>query len=188
MSYPVTLEVDYIDRRSRLTTFFRFLLAIPHYIVLLLYGIGALFVVIVAWFALLFTGRWPVALYEFMVGFLRFYARFNCYLYLTVDRFPPFNGNPDPAYPARLLVAPQLAGYSRLKVFLRVFYALIPAIIAGVMSYAIALVGFVSWLVIVITGRQPAGLQNAMVFLLAYTVRAYALMLLVTETWPPFEP
>lgn len=188
MSYPVTLEVDYIDRRSRLTTFFRFLLAIPHYIVLLFYALAALVVVIIAWFALLFTGQWPPALYEFMAGFLRFYARYNCYVYLTVDRFPPFGGAPDPAYPARLLVPPPLAGYSRLKVLLRVFYALIPAIIAGVMSYAIALIGFVSWLVIVITGRQPRGLQNAMVFLLAYTVRSYALMLLVTETWPPFEP
>jgi hypothetical protein len=47
-------------------------------------------------------------------------------------------------------------------------------------------VGIASWFVIVITGRQPQGLQNAIVFCITYSIRAYALMYLITETYPPF--
>jgi len=187
MPYPVTLEVDYVDRRSRLTTFFRFLLAIPLVIVGYVYLIGLGFVTIAAWFVLLFTGRWPLGMYNFSAGVLRFTSRMNAYLLLTVDRYPPFGLAPDDSYPARLHVAPPLASYSRLKVFFRVIY-IIPAYIV---CYVLGIVGFlasvVSWLVIVVTGRQPQGLQNAIVFCMSYTMRAYALIYLLTETYPPFD-
>ena len=68
MPYPVTFKADYVEKRSRLTTFFRLLLAIPHLIVLYFYGLAAGVVVIVAWFALLFTGRYPQGMYDFVAG------------------------------------------------------------------------------------------------------------------------
>ena len=64
-TYPVTFEADYVEQRSRLTTFFRLLLAIPHLLIVAFWGLAVFFGVIVAWFALLFTGRWPLGLYMF---------------------------------------------------------------------------------------------------------------------------
>jgi hypothetical protein len=188
MSYPVTFEIDYVERRSRLTTFFRLLLAIPLTFVAFFYGIGLVLVVFAAWFVLLFTARWPAGMYEFVAGVLRFGARFSAYFYLAVDPYPPFGLAPDPAYPARLLIAAPLPHYSRLKVLLRVIYVIPAYVIAYVLTIFMELVAIVSWFAIVILGRQPAGLQNALLFCLAYTTRVHALMLLITETYPPFEP
>ena len=67
MSYPVGFEMDYIERRSRLTTFFRYLLAIPHFIVLSFVLLAWCVTTMVAWFIILFTGAYPQGLYEFGV-------------------------------------------------------------------------------------------------------------------------
>ncbi len=70
----------------------KWLLAIPHYIVLALLAIGALFAVIIAWFAILFTGRYPRGLFDFVVGVGRWALRVQAYAFLLVtDRYPPFS-------------------------------------------------------------------------------------------------
>ena len=53
------------------------------------YGLAAYLVVFVAWFAILFTGKYPAGMYKFVAGFLRFYTRLNAYTYLVVDQYPP---------------------------------------------------------------------------------------------------
>jgi hypothetical protein len=185
-TYPVTFEADYVEQRSRLTTFFRLLLAIPQYIVLAFYGIGAFVAVVIAWFALLFTGRWPQALYDFTAGYLRYYTRVHAYTWLLVDPYPPFSGGDEPSYPVRLDIGPPLAEYNRLKVLLRIFYAIPAMLIVYVMNIVVELAAIASWLVIVVTGKQPKGLQDVIGLGISYTARAYALFLLVTETYPPF--
>jgi hypothetical protein len=185
-TYPVTFEADYVERRSRLTTFFRLLLAIPQYLVLALYGIGVFFAVIVAWFALLFTGRWPQGLYDFVAGFMRYYTRVNAYTWLLADPYPPFSADVEPQYPVRLNIGPPLPEYNRLKVLLRIFYIIPAYLIVYVMNIVLELAGIASWLVIVITGKQPKGLQDVLGLCLSYTSRAGALFLLITETYPPF--
>jgi hypothetical protein len=185
-NYPVTFQADYVAPRSRLTTFFRLLLVIPHYVVMCLYGLVAFFAVVVAWFALLFTGRYPVALYDFTAGFLRYATRVNGYLWLMADPYPPFSAGEEPSYPVRLSVGPPLAEYNRLKVLLRIFYALPAALILYVMNIVVELAAVAAWFVIVITGRQPKGLQDVIGLCVSYTMRAYALFSLLTETYPPF--
>jgi hypothetical protein len=183
-SYPVEFEMDYIERRSRLTTFFRSATAIPHILFALVYGIAFYVVYVIAWFALMFTGRWPAGLYEFAGGFLRYITRLSAYMYLGVDQYPPFNGAPDDSYPVRVHIAPPLASYSRLKVFFRTWYAILALVIRYAMSIVIGVVGLISWFAIVFTGRQPESLQNALSFALSYTTRADALIFLITETYP----
>jgi len=69
----------------------KWLLAIPHYFVLLCLGVAAIFVVIVAWFAILFTGRYPKGLFDFVVGVMRWSLRVSAYAaLLTTDEYPPF--------------------------------------------------------------------------------------------------
>lgn len=186
MSYPVTFEMDYVEQRSRVTTFFRYFLAIPQFIFAFFYMIAFFIVEIAAWFVLMFTARWPTGLYEFSGGFLRYLTRVNAYVALGVDAYPPFNGNEDDNYPVRVHIAPPLDHYSRVKVFFRPLYAIVAIVIRYAMQIVISVVAFVSWFVIVFTGNEPAALQNALDFSFSYTTKADALLFLITETYPPF--
>jgi len=70
----------------------KWFLAIPHYVVLIFLGIAAVVSVIIAWFAILFTGRYPRSLFDFVVGVLRWGNRVAAYAFLMVtDRYPPFS-------------------------------------------------------------------------------------------------
>jgi len=91
--YPrLRVEVDAaLEGRNRLTTFFRYLLLIPHILVLIVLGIGAAFVIMIAWFAVLFTAKWPEGLRSFLVGYLRWSIRVNGYALLLTDEYPPFS-------------------------------------------------------------------------------------------------
>jgi hypothetical protein len=82
--------VPAIEGRSRLTIFFRGLLVIPHLIVLFFLAIAFYVVYIIGWFAVIILGRWPAGLESFMIGFIRWTARFNAYYYLLTDEYPPF--------------------------------------------------------------------------------------------------
>jgi len=89
----VHLEVDYPDvaRLNRWLPLVKWLLAIPHYIVLLFLWLAAIVVVIVAWFVILITGRYPRSLFDFVVGVGRWSLRVGAYAFLLVtDRYPPF--------------------------------------------------------------------------------------------------
>ena len=93
----VHLEVDYPDVEADLNRWLplvKWLLAIPHYVVLVVLAIIVLFAVIIAWFAILFTGRYPRGLFDFVVGFGRWALRVQAYAFLLVtDRYPPFSMN-----------------------------------------------------------------------------------------------
>ncbi|MEV7397902.1 DUF4389 domain-containing protein [Aeromicrobium sp. NPDC092404] len=79
-----------IENRSRLTIFFRGLLLIPHFFVFFFLAIAMYVVVIIGWFAVIILGRWPSGLESFVVGFIRWMARFNAYANLLTDKYPPF--------------------------------------------------------------------------------------------------
>lgn len=91
----VHLEIDYPDVEKDLKRglpLVKWLLAIPHYIVLAFLAIGAFFAVVAAWFAILFTGCYPRSLFDFVVGVGRWGLRVNAYAFLLVtDRYPPFS-------------------------------------------------------------------------------------------------
>jgi len=91
----VRLDIAYPDAKNDLNRWLplvKWLLAIPHYIVLAFLYIAAVVVVIIAWFAILFTGRYPQAMFDFVVGVLRWSLRVGAYAFLLVtDRYPPFS-------------------------------------------------------------------------------------------------
>jgi Domain of unknown function (DUF4389)/zinc-ribbon domain len=93
----VHLELERPDgeRLSRGLPLIKWLLAIPHYIVLLFLSIAAFFVIIFAWFAILFTGRYPRGAFDFVVGVFRWSLRVEAYAFLLItDQYPPFRLDP----------------------------------------------------------------------------------------------
>ena len=89
--YAVTYEVDYPEELNRWLPLIKWLLAIPHYIVLLFLFIAVYFAYIFAWFAILFTGRFPRGLFDFIVGVIRWNYRVGAYTALLRDEYPPFS-------------------------------------------------------------------------------------------------
>jgi uncharacterized membrane protein len=91
----VNLEIDYPDVERDLNRWLplvKWLLAIPHILVLLVLSVGAFFAVVFAWFAIVFTGRYPRGLFDFVVGVGRWWLRVEAYAFLLVtDRYPPFS-------------------------------------------------------------------------------------------------
>jgi hypothetical protein len=186
MAYPATFEADYAERHSRLTTFFRLILVIPLAIVLWVYGILATIAIVIAWFAIVITGRYPQGLYEFVAAFNRALARITAYAALVCDPYPPFWGSPDPSYPVRMEFA-RLPRYSRLKTFFRVILAIPIVILRYVMGLLLEIGAIAAWVVILITGKLPRGLFDVLVLANSYTARSDAYLYLLTETYPPFQ-
>jgi len=91
-SYPVSFSVaGFPETRDRLSVALRLIYAIPQIIVLIFLGIAWVVTVIIAWFAILFTGRYPEGLYTFGVGYMRWSIRVQAYLLLMRDEYPPFS-------------------------------------------------------------------------------------------------
>jgi len=89
--YPVTFEIDYPERLSRWLIFIKWLLIFPHSIILTFLSFAAFCGLIIAWFAILFTGRYPRGLFDFEVGVVRWSLRVLAYSNLFRDEYPPFN-------------------------------------------------------------------------------------------------
>jgi hypothetical protein len=92
--YPVRVDFDYVEQRSRVKTFFRGILFIPAAIVAYVIGIVMGIFVIISWFAIVFTGRHPRGLFDSTATFFRWITRTQAYYMLLTDEYPPFNGNP----------------------------------------------------------------------------------------------
>jgi len=187
VSYPVSFEADYVEQRNRLTAFFRLILVIPLAIVLYVFGIVAAIAILIAWLAIVFTGRYPKGLYDFVAGFNRSLARVTAYAALLCDPYPPFGGTPDPSYPVRMEFAGPLESYSRLTTFFRLLIAIPILILRYVMNLLLEVGAFGAWFVIVITGKMPRGLFDVMVLANSYMARSDAYVFLLTETYPPFQ-
>ncbi len=186
MPYPVSFEADYLERRDRLTVFFRLILAIPLIIWLYIYAIVAYIAIVVAWFAIVITGSYPQALYDFSAGFTRFLARFTAYTVLLCDTYPSFGGSDDPAYPVRMQFE-SLERYSRPKTFFRIILAIPILVLRYVMGLLLEIGAIGAWIVILITGKMPRGLFDMMVLANSYCARSDSYLYLLTETYPPFQ-
>jgi hypothetical protein len=182
--YPVRLEVDYPERLSRLLPFVKWLLAVPHYIALIVLAIGAYVVLIVSFFAVLITGVYPQGMFDYMVGFERWRARVSAYLLLQTDKYPPFSLEDDPSYPVRLEVdyPDQIARWRPLLNWLLAIPAWIGAALIGIVVYVAVIVAFFA---ILFTGRDPQGLFNAVTIGLRWYARVTIFTYWMTEKYPP---
>lgn len=183
--YPIRFRADYVEKRSRLTTFFRYVMVIPLWFAAIFWGLASFVCVVIAWFALLVTARYPAGLYAFNAKALRFAHRMGAYCWLLTDAYPSFGGDDDPDYPVRIAVDAPAEHYSRAKTFFRVIVGIPVYIMQYLYNIVSQFVGLISWVVIVVTGKQPAGLQDLQVMAVSYSTKASAYFMLLTERYPP---
>jgi len=180
---PIRFEADYAEDRNRLTVFFRWIVAIPWFIWISLYGIVAFLASIAAWFALMFTKRYPQSLYDFVAGYIEVSAQIGGWAMLVTDEWPPFTPEPR-AYPIRVEVAPQQVEYRRAQTFFKYLLSFPQQLILYGLGYLWMAAAVVTWGRVLITGKQSATMHDAMRMSLAYTTRAGAFLLLLTEIHP----
>ena len=167
-------------RQNRWTVGFRLVLAIPHFLVLLLLGIALDVIVTIGWFAALFMGRLPHWVARFVANYIKYAVRVWAYTWLLTDRFPPFNGT-DP-FPVNVDVP---AGrVRRLAALFRVVLLFPAAIVGAVATVGVGVAGFVIWLIVLVNGRMPESLFEAMSAVLRYQARYQGYALMMTGKYP----
>jgi hypothetical protein len=208
--HPVRLVVDDDLRRSRLTVFFRLLLAIPHLIWVTLWTIGVVVIGLVAWVIALVRGQLPDGLHDFLAMYVRYVTHLGAYLALAANPYPGFTGKP--GYPVDVEI-PGPQPQSRATIALRLLLA-IPALIlaatlgsgtgggsassgrngrgqfaasTGVGGVA-AVCAFLGWFASLARGRMPNGLRDLGAYGVGYTAQAYAFTLLLTDRYPNADP
>ena len=207
-AHPVQLVVDDDLRRNRLTVFFRLLLAIPHYIWVVLWTIAAFFVAIVTWVITLFAGQPPAGLHRFMCSYVRYVTHLEAYLHLVGNPYPGFVGE-EGEYPIDLRL-PEPGPQDRWRTLFRIVLVLPALLISSVLlgggSYsasrtrgggqastsgtgglatAIAVLG---WFASLVRGTMPKGLRDAGAYSLGYSAQTLAFLLFVTDRYPYADP
>ncbi|HEY3717097.1 MAG TPA: DUF4389 domain-containing protein [Jatrophihabitantaceae bacterium] len=179
----VGVEVGYVYRRRRLTVALRDLLVIPHVVILVFLGIASGLGAVIGWFAALVLGRLPAWAVGLQCGVLAWQIRVLAYGALLVDRYPPFRWKQDESYPVRLRLAP--GRLNRLAVLFRIVLV-IPAAIVGALAMAgVEVLSVLLWVFLVVGGRMPRSLFQALASVIRYYTRLHAYgLLLLTATYP----
>src|SRR2546423_11024076 len=156
--HPIGLIVTDDLQRNRLTVFFRLLLAIPHLIVVAVWGIVAEIALLITWLVTIFTGRVPDGLHNFLASFLRYSTRVYASVFLLGDLWPPFSGTQG-GYPIDVRIDPPQQ-QSRLTVFFRLILAIPALILTSVFRAVNQIVALLGWFYALATGRMNEGMRN----------------------------
>jgi hypothetical protein len=206
--YPLQLEGTLAPRLSRWLWLVKWVLAIPHFIVLAFLWIAFIGVAVIAFFAILFTGRYPRRLFEFNAGVLRWSWRVGFYSYsaLATDQYPPFTLADVSDYPARLEIEyPQ--SLSRGLVLVKWWLLALPQyLVVGVfagggwaiwtgtnnewLSLSGGLIGLlvaIAAIVLLFTDRYPKSIYDFVLGMNRWVFRVAAYASLMTDDYPPFR-
>ncbi|KGN40348.1 DUF4389 domain-containing protein [Knoellia aerolata] len=208
---PYPVHVDAVDQPavSRWLWLVKWLLAIPHYVVLVFLWAAFVVLSVVALFAILFTGRYPRAIFDFNVGVLRWWWRVTYYSYgaLATDQYPPFTLAEDPSYPAHLEIdyPDHLSrGLALVKWWLLAIphYLIVGILVGSGATVAwqadsdarwvlggglVGLLALVAAVVVAVTGAYPRPLYDLLLGLNRWVLRVAAYAGLMTDQYPPFR-
>lgn len=206
-TYPVRTDGWLDPSVSRWQWLVKWLLVIPHYVVLLFLGAAFVVLTAVAFFAILITGRYPLGIFRFNVGILRWAWRVSFYAYgaLGTDRYPPFTLDDVPDYPAHFDVD-RPEELSRGLVLVKWWLLVLPHyLVVGVFTSgatwvvsgdepawqgSIGLIGLLVLLAgfaLLFAGRYPGGIFDLLVGLNRWVLRVVAYAALMTDAYPPFR-
>lgn len=184
-AYPVHADADHQAEYSRFLPLVKWLLAIPHYLVLAVLLIAAGFAVFFAAIAILFTRRYPRGLCDFVLGVYRWGWRVATYILLINDRYPPFSLRDDPDYPAHLEIDyPEEV--DRWRPFVQWLLAIPYLLIANILQNLAHLLVFFALFVILFTKRFPPGMFDLLLVAMRWSVRGNAYAHFMVARYPPF--
>jgi hypothetical protein len=183
---PITLHVDDDLRRSRLTTFFRLPLAIPHLAWIFLWGLAAFLALIVNWFVLLLRGRPSQLIHRFVGRLIRYQTHVYAFVQLVANPFPGFTGRPG-SYPVDVNI-PAPGRQPRLVTAFRLILALPALMILGAIGNVATLAAIYTWFYALVRGSAPRGLRNLGAFSLRYSAQTLGYVGLLTHRYPYTGP
>jgi hypothetical protein len=184
--YPIRFDVEYPERLSRWKIFVKWLLAIPHLIIIYLLSIVLNVMIFIAFFAILFTKRWPRGMFDFTVQIIRWTVNVLAYVLLLRDEYPPFSGDPG-EYPVTYEVEYR-EDLSRWMIFVKWLLAIPHFIVVSLLAVAAFVVLVIGWFAILFTARFPRGLFDFIVGTFRWYLRAYGYAIyLFTDRYPPFS-
>ena len=183
--YPLRYDVEYPEELSRWLIFVKWLLAFPHFIILYLLGIASSVVGFIAFFAILFTKRYPQGLFDFVVNVNRWNANVMAYLMLFRDEYPPFSWEPgeyavtyEVDYPEEM---------NRWLPLVKWLLAIPHVIVLLLLFIAIYFVYIIAFFAILFTKRFPRGLFDFTVGVHRWNYRVSAYTALLRDEYPPFS-
>jgi len=192
--YPVSVTGELSDPPGRWQWLFKWLLAIPHYIVLFFLTVAAFFATVYAFFAILFTGKYPRSIFDFNVGVMRWNWRVGFYTYqaLGTDKYPPFSlekgGYPadlDVEYPEKLSQGLVLVKWWLLAI---PHYIIVAIFQGGRNSVGLTFIlSIISAVITFFNGKYPEDIFKFVVGMNRWTYRVYAYAALMRDEYPPFR-
>ena len=180
-------RLDEDGRRNRLAVLFRLILVLPHLVVLYLWSALVLLLVVIDWFALLFTGRAPEPFQRMVAAFVRYSLHVFAYLMLITGQYPSFGGGGDRRYTVDVMFGPN-ERQNRWKVGFRLFLALPSEALASAYGNVLFIVAFLGWFAALVTGGMPTGMRKLGLASLEYVTQAYAYLFLLTDQYPYTGP
>jgi hypothetical protein len=182
---PTQFDVEYPEELSRLLIFVKWLLVIPHLFILYALGVVHTVITLIAFFAILFTTRYPEGLFKIALGVLRWQANVSAYVLLQRDEYPPFSWDAG-EYPVTLEVEypESLNRWAPLYKWLLAIPNMIVLMVLGFVAFILV---FFSWFAILFTGKFPSGLFDFVVGTQRWSLRLNAYIYLMRDEYPPFS-
>ena len=194
--YPIDVRFDRDQRIGRFWAipiigwFFRWLVLIPHFILLGLFSIVVFFAMLVTWISVLLTGRFPGWGYTIIGGFYRWYIRVIAYQYLMVGPYPPFSATAP--YPVEVdfdrdTTLNQLWGIPILGILVRCLLAIPHLFVLAFLGIAVWFVILVAWIAVLVNGRYPQVGYDIVGGFFRWNTRVGGWILLMAGPYPPFR-
>ena len=184
--YPLQADIEHQEEYSRFMPLIKWLLLLPHYIVLFVLGIAALVVTFISFFAVIVTRRYPRGMFEFVVGVHRWAWRVQAYLLLMTDAYPPFTLADDPAYPASFEIDYPEEGTARWRPLFAWLIAIPYLIVAYIIFYLAEILVFFAFFTILFAKKFPAGMFDIVLIAMRWQARGNAYIYWLTTRYPPF--
>ena len=188
-SYPLNGEVVCTERVARWRPLVNWVLVIPLYLWVVVLGYGAAVVSLAGWFAILFTGRLPERLGDYLVAVLRYQWRVMAFLFGLTTSYPGFPvvaGYVDPgSYPAVLYSARPTAR-RRVTVAFRAVLVIPQLVVLYFVNLAAFVVLIIGWFAVLFAGRWPLGLRSFVIGWMRWTFRVNGYWSLIVDEYPPF--
>jgi hypothetical protein len=191
-AYPVRFDVQHPEKSSRLLNnipYLKLILAIPHIIILYILFFLVAVVGFIAWWAILFTGKYPRGMFNFAVNIQRWINNVNIYEVMMRDEYPPVSGEAgkyppvtyEVDYPERLSRLLNNIPYLKFILLIPHFIVLILLLIVWLVVY------FIAWWAILFTGTYPRGMFDFSVGVFRWSSRISAYAAMMTDAYPPFS-